>query len=351
MSENQNRGSHLRTKYVFIDTQALRRARFDWSGRSLSKLAEFAKRGQLHLLVTDVTVKEVKSQLGELLTEASSSLNKHSRILEQLGASAAIERVRDQTSALSTLEAAFEQFLRVTQAVNVTLISDVKGILDDYFARRPPFSSKKKAEFPDAISIASLRLWCEKNNATTYVVSEDPDLQACCSDFGPLFHVDSIAEIISQATVSQELHAALEKALRASKYLSSGLAEQIKDMEVNVDRSSRVISAARIDDVGSISVSSVNILEHQEQTFTCEVEIEADLSLDIEVELEGGYGPDDYEPPWHHSIQRWRTDYFYAEVVVRFEPSTEELEVESIFVGTNAIRVGFNDVEGLLPGR
>jgi len=61
-------------------------------------------------LVTEVTVGEVKSQLQELVTEANSALIKHSGILEQLGASGAVERVRDQTAALSTLEAAFDQF-------------------------------------------------------------------------------------------------------------------------------------------------------------------------------------------------------------------------------------------------
>jgi hypothetical protein len=156
-SKNEARGPQLRTKYVFIDTQAFRKARFHWSGRLLSKVAEFAKQGQLRLLVTDVTVGEVKSQLEELVTEANSSLLKHAGMLEQLGASVAIERVRDQAAALSALAAAFDQFLRETDAVNVPLISDVKGVLDDYFARRPPFSSKKKAEFPDAISIASVR--------------------------------------------------------------------------------------------------------------------------------------------------------------------------------------------------
>jgi PIN domain len=93
MPENENRGLHLRTKLVFIDTQVFRRARFDWNGRSLSKLIEFAKQGQLRLLVTDVTIREVKSQLQELLIEANSSLIKHSGILEQLGASVAIECV------------------------------------------------------------------------------------------------------------------------------------------------------------------------------------------------------------------------------------------------------------------
>ena len=33
---------HLLTRYVFIDTEAFRKARFDWTGRMLSKLVEFA---------------------------------------------------------------------------------------------------------------------------------------------------------------------------------------------------------------------------------------------------------------------------------------------------------------------
>ena len=354
MPENENRGSHLRTKYVFVDTQAFRKARFDWNGRSLKKLTEFANQGQLRLLVTDVTIGEVKSQLQELLTEANSSLNKHSGILEQLGASVAVDRVRDQATALRTLEAAFDEFLKRIDAVNIPLISDVKGVLEDYFARQPPFSTKKKAEFPDAISIASIRGWCQQYHLTAYIVSDDPDLRACCSDSGPLFQADSITEIISQATVSQELHQALEKALRDSEYLRESLVEEIYEMvPVRVERSSsfrRAVSlTAKIDDVHSVNIISVNVFEQQEQTFTCELEVEADVTLDIDVEIEGGYGyggPDDYEPPEHHSIRRSKTEYLYAETVVRFEPPTGDLEFESISMVNQAIRIGFDDLEG-----
>jgi len=345
MPENENRGPHLRTKHVFIDTQAFRKARFDWNGWSLSKLAEFAKQGQLRLLVTDVTVREVKSQLHELLTEANSSLTKHSGILEQLGASVAIDRLRDQVTALSTLEGAFDEFLKRTNAVNVPLISDIKGVLDDYFARRPPFSTKKKAEFPDAVTIASVRLWCQQNRSTAYIVSEDLDLRECCSEAGPLFHVESIAEIISHATVSQELHDALEKALRASEYLSERLAEEIKELDVEISRASfhgrGVIAAAKIDNVHSVNVTWVNVLDQREQTFTCEPEIEAEISLDIDVENEEDYRE---RPSKRLSISQSRIEYFYPEVIVRFEPSTEDLEFVSISLGTRTIRVGIDDV-------
>jgi hypothetical protein len=336
---SENRGPYLRTKYVFIDTQTFRKARADWSGRSFSRVTEFAKIGQLCLLVTDVTVREVKSQLGELATEANRSLIRNRGILEQLGASVAIERLRDQTTALSTLGAAFDLFLQRTNAINVPLISDIGGLLDDYFGRRPPFSSKKKSEFPDAISIASVRIWCEQKHVAAYVVSEDPDLRACCSDSGPLFHANSIEELISQATVSRELHGALERALRESDYLRDDLTERIKDIDVDIGRS---VSFAKIDDVQSVNITSINVLEQQEHTFTCELEVEADISLEIDVEIESNW--DEYASRRHHSIHRSRIEYFYPEVVVRFDPSTEDLEFESIYVSTtHAVRVDLDD--------
>ena len=283
LPENENPALHLRTKYVFIDTQAFRKTRCDWSGRSLSKIAELAKHGHLRLIMTDVTIREVKSQLQELLAEAKSSVSKHGAILEQLGVpAAAINCVQDQVTAMSKLEAAFDAFLKRTNSLNIPLISDVKGVLDDYFARRPPFSNKKKAEFPDATAIASIRVWCKQHSSTAYIVSEDPDLRECCSESGPLFHVGSIEEIVSQATVSHELHQALEKALRASEYLSETLADEIRSLDINVSRTSLFgrggIEAARIENVDSVYVASLNVLEQRGQTFTCEPEIEADFA-------------------------------------------------------------------------
>lgn len=350
MADGESRPTHLRTRHVFIDTQALRKARFDWTGRSLSKLTEFAKLGHLRLLVTDITIGEVRSQLRELLADATASLTKHSGILEQLGAATVVERIRDQASALNAMEAAFDEFLKAASAINVPLVSNVKPVLEDYFARRPPFSTKKKAEFPDAISVASIRNWCQQRNATAYIVSEDPDLSGCCSNDGPLFHSDTIAEIISRATVSQEVHDALEKALSASENFSDRLAEDIKGLEVEYPRYRRHergnIMNARIDDVHSINVVSLNVLEQEGRTFTCEAEIEAEVALDIEVEVEGrDFGPDGYEPDQRYSISQTHTEYFYPEVVVHFEFPAGSLEFESISWGSQTVRVSIDDID------
>jgi len=341
MPENENRGQHLRTQFVFIDTQAFRKARFDWSGRLLSRLVELAREGQLRLLVTDVTVREVKSQLREVLAEANASLTKHAGLLQQLGASLAVDRVRDESTALGTLEAAFDQFLQDSKAINIPSISDVTDVLDDYFAQRPPFSTKKKSEFPDAISIASVRLWCKQKSATAYIVSEDGDLRACCSESGPLFHAESIKDIISHATVSQQLHEALEEALNGSEYLSNTLAEKIKE-SATVERSSSSsfldwqVTDAEIDGVQSVRIISVRVLDQEKLEFTCELEVEAEVAVSIYAGRESHYPLENYESRRMH---RTKIAYFYPEVVVQFDPSTGELEFDSIYVSETPVKV------------
>jgi len=338
-------GRHLRTQFVFIDTQAFRRARVDWGGRSLSRLVELAQQGQLRLIVTDVTTREVRSQLRELLAEANASLSKHSGLLQQLGVLSTIDRVRDQSTALGTLEAAFDQFLQDTRAINIPLISDLTGVLDDYFAQRPPFSTKKKSEFPDAISIASVRLWCQQNRATAYIVSEDRDLQACCSESGPLFHAESINDIISRATVSQDLHDALEKALNGSEYLRDTLIEKIKE-SATVETSSSgdwQVTTAEIDGVPSVRIILVSVLDQENLKFTCELEVEAEVKLFIIAHRERHYRLDIDSFEGRH-VRPTKIAYFYPEVVVQFDPSTGDIEFDSVYVPEQAVEVDRDDV-------
>ena len=295
--------------------------------------------------MTGVTTREVRSQLRELLAEANASLSKHSGLLQQLGVSSTIDRVRDQSTALGTLEAAFDQFLQDTRAINIPLISDLTGVLDDYFAQRPPFSTKKKSEFPDAISIASVRLWCQQNRATAYIVSEDRDFQACCSESGPLFHAESINDIISRATVSQDLHDALEKALNGSEYLRDTLIEKIKE-SATVETSSSgdwQVTTAEIDDVPSVRIISVRVLDQENLKFTCELEVEAEVKLFIIAHRERHYRLDIDSFEGRH-VRPTKIAHFYPEVVVQFDPSTGDIEFDSVYVPERAVEVDRDDV-------
>jgi hypothetical protein len=342
---------HLQTKYVFVDAESFRRARFDWTGRALSKLVEFAKHGHVQLLITDVTIGEVQSQLREVLTEAVASMKKHEAVLQQIGA-LQDAKMEDDSGALA-LDAAFDKFLKDTKSINVPLSIDVGALVGDYFARRPPFSAKKKFEFPDAIVIASLLAWCAKRRTKAYVVSADPDLKACCSTpSSPLLYAASVADIISQANVSKELHDALENALKANERLNDELADEIKSMELVGSRgpwhmrAGDVSVSGKIDGVDEINILSVNVLDQEADKFTCEVEVEAGLYLELNVEVSGEYGHGDYKPPSFHNINRTVYDYFYAEVILKFDQKVPgEVEFQSIHVSGNSVELRPDQIE------
>ena len=337
---------HLQTKYVFVDTEAFRRAQFHWKGKALSKLVKFAKEGHLHLLTTDITKREVRSHLQEWLIEATNAVKKHEIVLGQLG-NTDITMTLSDSGAFRKLDAAFEHFLKATKAIDVPTAATLDGIFSDYFARRPPFSDKKKAEFPDAVVIASLRAWCAKQNAKAYVVSGDPDLKECCSTSGPLLHSPSIEDIVSQATVSKELHDALERVLFESEELSESLADQLRELiVVRGDARLRRLSGI-VRDVDDISVHYVNVLEREGMTFTCEIEFEARFVLRIELEEKEqfGYEYEDYEPARLSRTEKSIHRVFTAEVVVKFDSEkSDEAELESVYVFKENIELDIDDV-------
>jgi hypothetical protein len=336
----------LQTKYIFVDTEAFVRAQYDWDGKALSKLAQFAKQGNLCLLTTKITKREVLRHLQERLTEATVAAKKHEIVLGQLGHSNILATLADP-AALAKLEEAFEAFLRTTQAIDVPIDVSVDEIFADYFAHRAPFGiKKKKAEFPDAVVIASLKAWCAKRNAKAYVVSGDPDLMGCCSSSGPLLHAASIEDIISQATVSQELHEALQHTLSESELLSELLAEKLQDRTVvRGDLRLRRLSGS-VDEVSDVNIFSVNVIERDGMTFTCEIEFEARLGLTVNAEQEeGGYGYDDHEPSRTHRSVKSVSRVFVAEVVVKFDPQKpDETEFESVYVSKDNIELDIDDV-------
>jgi hypothetical protein len=153
--------------------------------------------------------------------------------------------------------------------------------------------------------------------ATAYVVSRDPDLKECCSEAGPLFYAASVRDVISQATVSKQLHDALETALCESDRLREELIDQIKDkylVPVSVPfRGGQGRAEGKIDDVDEIYMSTVNVLDQEEQTFTCEIEFDTTLIVDLNIEIDWGYNGDYQKLTTHESIGQ----VFYAEVVAR----------------------------------
>ncbi len=335
----------LQTPYVFIDTEAFVRAQCDWDGRLLSRLVCFIKQGSLRLLTTEITKREVCTYLDERLLEATNAAKKHAVVFNQLGTGDVVEKLM-HPNASKKLKQAFQKFLSATHAIDVPSAISLDQLFADYFESKPPFSNRKKWEFPDAAVIASLRAWCAKTNGRAYVVSNDRDLEDCCSASGPLIHAPSIEDIISRATVSQELHDALQKALSECEGLNEWLSEKLHKLTISRGDLRLRRFSGTVNDVYDISVCSLNVLERNGTKFTCEIEFEAGLDLRLSLEEEEQLGYEDYDFGRQRSHRTKSVcKVFSAEVVLDFDPQKSEVtDLESVYVENDSLELDINDV-------
>lgn len=335
----------LQTPYVFIDTEAFVRAQCDWDGKLLSRLVHFTKQGSLRLLTTEITKREVYGYLDERLREAINAAKKHEVVFSQAGISSVVGQLIDP-DASRRLKQAFEQFLSATQAIDVPTACSLDQLFADYFTLKPPFTTRKKSEFPDAVVIASLRAWCAKTKAKAYVASNDRDLENCCSAAGPLIYATSIEDIISRATVSQELHDALQEALSDCEGLKDWLAEKLRKLAVERGDLRLRRFSGTVDDVYDINVCSLNVLEREGTRFTCEIEFEAGLDVSLSVEEKEWPGYEEYD--YGHQRSRKTKSLnrvFMAEVVVEFDPDKSEVsDLESVYVGEDSLELDVKDL-------
>jgi hypothetical protein len=230
---------HLLTNFVFLDTEAYRSLSFDWNGRQLTKLRMLSKTQNVRLLITDITKREVAAHLEGAVLDACAAVRKHGGIISQIGFGVSLEMFAKPAEAQARAAESFKTYLLDLQAIEVPLAVSLEAVLADYFERRPPFTEKKKHEFPDAFVIASLIAWCEKGKRRTYVVSHDPDMKAACAEQPTLIYVPSLSEVISHASVTQEMQDALVATLKRSLKFHALLEARIVGMKARTTPSNR----------------------------------------------------------------------------------------------------------------
>ena len=88
---------------------------------------------------------------------------------------------------------------------------DAEELLSLYFTKKPPFGDgKKKAEFPDAISMLSLKSHL-KNNEKIYIISGDGDLKLYCESEAQFILVETLDKLLDIYTTHTNVRHELVK--------------------------------------------------------------------------------------------------------------------------------------------
>lgn len=189
---------------VYLDTSVFRKASFNFHSKRFQSLLHLSREEKIFLKITDVNIHEIHSQIRLLLGAAQQEHNQF-RKKAYILRSVSIPEIRDLVCSFEFEKYEADLVSQVTDfllqaKVETIFIDEVVPslIFDQYFLQEPPFSkkSKKKAEFPDAFVIESLKFWCNKYKQSLYVVSSDNDFAEACKTVPSLIHVKTIEEVI-----------------------------------------------------------------------------------------------------------------------------------------------------------
>lgn len=171
---------NIKIQNVFIDTSIYEEGQFVGSG-TLKTLYDAAKYGLICILLPDITEREVLAHIDtkmsaekDKLRRQLSTMMKHLEPLrEKLE-----EVVKQSETAVQEMIYLFLEQLKIANVCRIPLQEnlDISSIVDAYFRKEPPFSEKKKSEFPDAFVLKSLELWCKDNKQTCVILSNDNDM-------------------------------------------------------------------------------------------------------------------------------------------------------------------------------
>lgn len=193
--------TELKSRYIFIDTQSFMKMGLNFNHPALQSFLELCKNKKLFHLTTTVVKREVESKIQLAIQESLKSLQdfrRRARLLEKIDD----ENIKpffkelDEKEIHKKATTVFENFLDETNSKILTANSvNVEEILSLYFEKKAPFADgKKKAEFPDAISLYSLMQ--EIDGKFAYVISEDSDLRAFCDTNASLINVDTLDKFL-----------------------------------------------------------------------------------------------------------------------------------------------------------
>jgi hypothetical protein len=253
----------LKAANVFLDTEVFVEANFSYKSPRLASVAELSKNGRIRVYLTEITVREIKAKIKELIERAAAV--RHHSILRN----SSLPQVRvlfeplDTTEIEKDLVGQFEAFIK-DATITILPVKDkfLGPVMESYFNRLPPFGiGKNKAEFPDALALETLREYCRVEGCGMAVVTRDGGIKAACSDHGPLYHFEQLPEYLDTVASEDEVMSSFiremilhhdkeifEKAKKAFPYLGfylndvDGDVQEVELTDIDFDGDVEIIS-------------------------------------------------------------------------------------------------------------
>jgi hypothetical protein len=329
--------TELESRLVFVDTSAYESKNYQFSEHALGKLCDFLESERLHLLITQITINEIKAHLlakSEESARAIKKIQKDAMFLRntpELACHGVFEKVKTDDIYKIALDK-FEEFLDKSSAEIVDIKSvDASIVFDKYFKSEPPFGgANKKSEFPDAFVLEAISKVSKDRGHTLYVISDDNDMEKYANTLDNLIHLKRVDDFL-------DLVVRKEEELKEPVKFADTILEQLEPNLIKMAR--EVISSSEFysdgangldDEIYQIDIESICINHKNIIAVTDEC---VEYEIDFEVTLKAHYSTADYDrSPWdpedriymfvlRSDIVKRHTEIFSAYVCIEYMDS------------------------------
>lgn len=201
----------MNTTFVYIDSSIFIGKNLDFNGKHFKAFQKLAIEEKIELILTTVTISEVKNYIKREVEQLSQSLKKFrstARIARNLPESN-VHGIFDEMNIDETIAMLQEQFNFFIKSCNAKILDlsqvDSERIFSEYFHNYGPFAEgKKKNEFPDAFILGALREFVWEKKKDIYVVSTDKDFEKAAKCYWDGNYVPSLEAYLELATSHYE---------------------------------------------------------------------------------------------------------------------------------------------------
>jgi hypothetical protein len=146
--------------------------------RELKSFLNFQKKKYIQLVVTQITIDEIKSNFEKRIHELIISLESAGKksILKNINSDLVVIRA-NKSEITSDFNKKLDEILLKSNLIILDYTEvNIKNIFENYFQNKPPFDkSAKKSEFPDAFSLVLIEKWCIDTKNKCILLSSDND--------------------------------------------------------------------------------------------------------------------------------------------------------------------------------
>ena len=183
---------------IFIDTSIFDEAAYNFEAASIEAFTQAIGGADFTLLMPDPTKREIRRHIEDKAAAAVKSLEDAARrapFIRKLsnwplaGTSSAQLKGSIQRIAESDYRGFLARFTVIELGYEGV---DLQRIMNLYDWQLPPFSDRKKAEFPDAIAVAAILSYQEAHTDPIAIISRDGDFKAVCDQQPQLLYFPSL---------------------------------------------------------------------------------------------------------------------------------------------------------------